>query len=98
MALLRQLLPDFELSFLNPAFRTDDLSDECSVFGRDMVQVFADVRDRRGSGVGAEMMWAKLHEIRVISWSPRNSHYRKDPDHSLRFPLGEFYSPASLKG
>ncbi len=99
MALLRESLHDFELSFLNPAFRTDDLSDQRSVFGRDMVQVFssnfvfADVRDRRGLGVGAEMMWAKLHHIPIISWAPRNSHYRKDKATILGSPVDNFIHP-----
>lgn len=81
---LKQYLSEYEVAFLNPAFRTDDLSDQCSVFGRDMTQVFCcdivfvDARDRRGLGVGAEMMWAKVHKIPVISLSPKNSHYNKE--------------------
>ena len=84
MCLLKTYLAEYEVSFLNPAFRTDDLSDQCSVFGRDMTQVFCsdivfvDARDRRGLGVGAEMMWAKFHKIPVISLSPKNSHYNKE--------------------
>src|SRR5262245_8128181 len=76
--LLKQYHADYAISFLNPAFRSDDLSDHCSVFGRDMTQVFCsdivfvDVRDRRGLGVGAEMMWAKFHKIPVIALSPKN--------------------------
>lgn len=67
--------------FLNPAKRSDDLSDQKSVFGRDMLQVFSsdivlvDARARRGLGVGAEMMWAKMNRIPVISWAPKNTHY-----------------------
>jgi len=73
-----------EITFLNPALRTDDLSDQFSVFGRDMTQVFlsdfilVDARERRGLGVGAEMMWAKMHSIPVITLAPMNSHYRKE--------------------
>jgi len=80
---LRSLLNPIELSFLNPAFRTDDLSDSYSIFGRDMLQVFSsdlifvDARDRRGLGVGAEMMWAKLNSLPVLTWSPENTHYNK---------------------
>src|SRR5882672_8272072 len=79
MSLLKMSLAKYEVSFLNPAFRTDDLSDMKSVFGRDMLQVFSsnvvfvDARDRRGLGVGAEMMFAKLNRIPVITWAPTNS-------------------------
>jgi len=63
--------------------RTDDLSDQLSVFGRDMTQVFCsdlvfvDARERRGLGVGAEMMWAKMNRIPLLILAPQNSHYRK---------------------
>lgn len=71
------------VSFLNPALRTDDLSDQKSVFGRDMMQIycanviFVDARERRGLGVGAEMMWAKINRIPVLTLASQNSHYRK---------------------
>lgn len=83
LQLLRLNLNSFEISFLNPAFRSDNLSDQFSVFGRDMLQVFCsdivfvDARDRRGLGVGAEMMWAKLNRIPVIVWAPADTHYHK---------------------
>lgn len=65
LSVLKDGLSRYEVSFLNPALRSDDLSDQHSVFGRDMLQVFCsnivfvDARSRRGLGVGAEMMWAK---------------------------------------
>lgn len=99
MDLLRSALSDCELTFLNPAFRTDDLSDQKSVFGRDMVQVFSsnfvfvDARDRRGLGVGAEMMWAKINRIPVLTWAPRNSHYHKDQTTILGKPVQNFVHP-----
>lgn len=73
-----------EIIFLNPANRTDDLSDQKSVFDRDMTQVFLsdivliDARERRGLGVGAEMMWAKMLGKTVITLAPIDSHYRKN--------------------
>lgn len=82
--IIRQGLAPAIVSFLNPALRTDDLSDQKSVFGRDMTQVywanvvFVDVRERRGLGVGAEMMWAKMNGIPVLTLAPQNSHYFKD--------------------
>lgn len=47
-----------EVIFLNPSSRSDDLSDEKSLFGRDMLQVYlsnyilVDARARRGIGIG----------------------------------------------
>jgi len=99
MFLLRSALEDCDLSFLNPAFRTDNLSDQKSVFGRDMVQVFSshfvfvDARDRRGLGVGAEMMWAKINRIPVITWAPKNTHYNKDQTTILGKPVQNFIHP-----
>lgn len=83
MLFLKKNLAEYEISFLNLAFRSDDLSDQRSVFGRDMLQVFCsdavfvDARDRRGLGVGAEMMWAKFHKIPIITLAPLDSHYNK---------------------
>ena len=81
---LQKQLPDHKLIFLNPATRTDDLSDQKSVFGRDMTQVYCadivlvDARERRGLGVGAEMMWAKVNQIPVITLAPKKSHYNRE--------------------
>jgi hypothetical protein len=99
MNFLKNHLPEFEVSYLNPAFRSDDLSDQLSVFGRDMLQVFCsdfvfvDARDRRGLGVGAEMMWAKLNKIPVVVWAPKNSHYHKDHATILGVPVTNFIHP-----
>jgi hypothetical protein len=96
---LKRALEPQEVVFLNPAFRTDDLSDQRSIFGRDMLQVsssdivFVDARDRRGLGVGAEMMWAKMHQIPVITWAPRDSHYHKTSTTILGVPVDNFIHP-----
>ncbi len=96
---IQQNLSECTVSFLNPAFRTDDLSDSLSVFGRDMLQVFSsnfvlvDARDRRGLGVGAEMMWAKLNGIPVISWAPMDTHYHKRSTTLLDVPVENFIHP-----
>lgn len=80
---IRASLSDSEVVLLNPAFKDGDLSDQESVFGRDIYYVssssviFVDARGARGLGVGAEMMWAKVNGIPVISWAPENSHYNK---------------------
>lgn len=99
MSILKKSLDKYELLFLNPAFRTDDLSDSFSVFGRDMLQVFSsnivfvDARDRRGLGVGAEIMWAKVNKIPVVTWAPKNSHYNKDHTTILGVPVSNFIHP-----
>ena len=96
---IRECLKEIEVSFLNPAFRTDDLSDQRSVFGRDMTQVFSadavfvDARDRRGLGVGAEMMWAKVHKIPVITWAPLETHYHKSETSILGVAVKKFIHP-----
>jgi hypothetical protein len=83
MLFLKKALSEYDVSFLNPAFRSDNLSDQRSVFGRDMTQifcsdvVFVDARDRRGLGVGAEMMWAKFHKTPIVTLAPTDSHYNK---------------------
>lgn len=96
---LQKALHPLRVSFLNPAHRTDNLSDQHAVFGRDMLQVacsdivFVDARDRRGLGVGAEMMWAKVRRIPVLVWAPHNSHYRKDETTLLGVPVFGWVHP-----
>jgi len=99
MTFLKNSLSSYDVSFLNPASRSDDLSDQRSVFGRDMLQVFCsdivfvDARDRRGLGVGAEMMWAKLHKLPVITLAPKNSHYHKSDTTLLGVPVKDWIHP-----
>lgn len=69
--------------FLNPSERSDDLKDSKSVMGRDLSQVYlsdvvvVDAREKRGLGVGAEMLFAKQNGIPVVTIVPRESHYHK---------------------
>lgn len=99
MLFLKQNLPEYEVSFLNPAFRSDNLSDQRSVFGRDMIQVFCsdvvfvDARDRRGLGVGAEMMWAKFHKIPIVTLAPKDSHYNKSKTTLLGVAVEDWVHP-----
>lgn len=57
MESIQKGLSEYQVYFLNPAFRSDDLTDERSVFGRDMLQVFScdalfvDACNRRGLGL-----------------------------------------------
>lgn len=111
MQILRNALPAKTLVFLNPATRSDDLSDQKSVFGRDMFQVFSstlilvDAREKRGLGVGSEMMFAKLNQIPVVAWVPNPSHYSrksleflgqnvKDWVHPFVYSLTDFIAPS----
>ncbi|MCI0382639.1 MAG: hypothetical protein L0207_06290 [Chlamydiae bacterium] len=97
--IIRRGLTPVVVSFLNPALRTDNLSDQKSVFGRDMMQVFSsdvvfvDARERRGVGVGAEMMWAKMNRIPVLTLSPQNSHYRKNEMTLLGIKVKNWFHP-----
>jgi hypothetical protein len=68
---------------LNPATRSDDLSDAKSTYGRDLLQVYmsdvviVDLRDRKGIGVGAELMFATFFKIPVIALLPNETHYKR---------------------
>ena len=55
--------------------------------------VFVDVRQRRGLGVGAEMMWAKMNRIPVVTLCPLESHYQKTQVHLLGVPLNNWIHP-----
>ncbi|MCB1067805.1 MAG: hypothetical protein KDK56_06430 [Simkania sp.] len=98
-ASLRTLLDPHYVHILNPAERTDDLSDEFAVFGRDMTQIyladllFVDARHRRGLGVGAEMMWAKVLGKPVVALAPKESHYRKAIASLLGQPIDDYIHP-----
>jgi len=76
-------LNPIKVVFLNPDERTDDLNNHLTVFGRDHFQVsladfiVVDARERRGVGVGIEMIAAKFFNKPVISVVPKNSHYRR---------------------
>lgn len=97
--LIRSLLKPMDVHFLNPASRSDDLSDFLGTFGRDLFQVAAadailvDVRDRRGIGVGSEMTVAKALGVPVISLCPDNSHYRRRDFVFMEQQLDEWTHP-----
>lgn len=72
-----------QVRFLNPDDPAEDLSDTLALFGRDMYQVqFADfivvdARERRGIGIGIEMVASKVFGTPLIVVSPIDTHYRK---------------------
>ncbi len=81
---IRNELEGWEIIFLDPQTGGEFLKEPKSSFGRDMTQVtncdfvLVDGRQKRGLGVGAEMMLAKLRAIPVISIVPKNTHYHRD--------------------
>lgn len=81
---IKEKLSDFDVIFLNPAVRKDDVTDPDSTFGHDIFQVYAsdfvlvDARDRRGIGVGIEMAFARITERPVISIVEPNTYYYRD--------------------
>jgi hypothetical protein len=99
LAAIEAGLDEFDVAFLNPATRSDDLADYLGTFGRDLFQVTAadlvwvDARDRRGIGVGAEMAIAKQHSIPVVSLCPHHTHYRRRDFVFLEQPLEEWIHP-----
>lgn len=96
---LRSNLSEFDVVLLNPAFKDCDLTDQDTVFGRDMHYVFSsdvifvDARGPRGLGVGAEMMWAKVNGIPVISWAPKDTHYNTSSTVVLETHVSDFIHP-----
>jgi hypothetical protein len=81
--IIEGLAPD-SVELLNPAKTIIRRSDVVSNFGCDLYLValsdvvLVDARTEKGIGIGAEMMFASTKCIPVITWAPRNSHYRKD--------------------
>ncbi len=97
---IRNELEGWEVMLLDPQSRGDDLSDHISVFGRDMTQVancdfvLVDGRQKRGVGVGMEMLMAKMRGIPVVSVIPKNSHYHRDKVDYLGQTVRNFTHPA----
>lgn len=79
---LQDNLRDYRLVILNP---NDEFAtfDRQAKFGRDLYQVvmsdavIVDGREKRGIGVGVEMLEAKWRRIPIIGYLPVGSHYRK---------------------
>jgi hypothetical protein len=81
---IRNELEGYDVVLLDPQFGGDHLKDAQAAFGRDMMLVtssdvlLVDARQRRGVGVGTEMLMAKLRGIPVVSIVPKNTHYHRD--------------------
>lgn len=74
---------DFRVRILNPATFRLKRADSLSNFGGDMYLVresdfiFVDARDKKGLGVGAEMVAAKYYHLPLVCLCAYGSYYRK---------------------
>jgi len=99
MDLVKQKLAPADVHFIDPRFRNDDLNDSFAVFGRDLMAVkvsdfvIVDGRQKRGIGVGQEMMFAKMQGIPVITIAPKGGHYRKGELHYLGQKVEDYVHP-----
>jgi hypothetical protein len=72
------------IRFLNPDDPAKDLSNTLALFGRDMYQVahadfvVVDARERRGIGIGIEMVASRILETPLIAVVPSNTYYKMD--------------------
>lgn len=72
-----------DVEFLDPQGNSER-HDPFAAFGLDLKDVresdmvIVDGREKRGIGVGAEMLAAKLWGKPVVAIAPRNGHYRRD--------------------
>jgi hypothetical protein len=75
---------DIDVYFVSPDAPVEDLSDLSALFGRDIYGVkiadvvVVDARQKRGLGVGIEMVAAKMYDKPLIAAVPQGSHYRQD--------------------
>jgi len=73
----------YNVEILNPATANIKRSNPLENFGADLYLVkksdflFADLREKRGIGVGSEMTIAKYYRIPVIAICPKETHYRR---------------------
>jgi hypothetical protein len=80
---LKDAARPLDIRFFNPDDPVRDLSDAHVLFGRDMCQVqladfvVVDARQRRGIGIGVEMLAAKVLGTGLVVVAPQNSHYRQ---------------------
>jgi hypothetical protein len=83
-AALRLGADSISVAFLDPAEPLPELSDSAALFGRDMLQiqladaVVVDARQRRGIGIGIEMLAARSSGTHLVAVVPPNSHYRRE--------------------
>lgn len=87
------------VSFLDPGDPLPELSDSTALFGRDMLQieiadaVVVDARQRRGIGIGIEMLAARLFGTNLVAVVPPDSHYRREDLHFRGGTVAEYLHP-----
>ena len=83
-SILADALKPVDVRFLNPDDPLADMSDTAALFGRDLYQVqiadfvVVDARERRGIGIGIEMLASRMLDTPLVVVAPTNTHYRKD--------------------
>ncbi len=81
--IIRKAILPHSVRFFNPNATIVDLINTDTIFGSDLYHVkssdfvIVDGRDRRGIGVGVEMLAAKIYGIPLIAVCPLESHYRR---------------------
>jgi hypothetical protein len=71
-----------DIIFLNPDDPAENLNDTVSLFGRDMYQVktadavIVDGRERRGIGIGIEMLASRIFGTLLVAVVPPGTYYR----------------------
>lgn len=76
-------LSDFDVKLLNPANYSFRRNDFYANYGCDLYLVsmsdciLVDLREAKGIGVGAEMMFARERGIPCFGWLPKKSHYHR---------------------
>jgi hypothetical protein len=79
LKMIEQMLQGYNVKFLNPSLYSEYLLDQQAVFGRDMLQVycsdvvFVDARTQCSLSIGAEMMWAKMNQIPVLTLTAKEA-------------------------
>jgi hypothetical protein len=99
MNTFRKKIEPVNVHFIDPRFRNDNLNDSVAVFGRDLMAVrisdfvVVDARQKRGIGVGQEMLFAKMNKVPVITVAPKNGHYQKGNVNILGQDVNNFVHP-----
>lgn len=99
MEVFRKKIGPVDVHFIDPRFRNDSLDDSVAVFGRDLMAVrisdfvVVDARQKRGIGVGQEMLFAKMNKVPVITVAPKNGHYQKGNVNILGQDVKDFVHP-----
>lgn len=102
METVKKILEPHEVFFIDPRFRNEVLQDQEAVFGRDLLAVkssdfvIVDARQKRGIGVGQEMLFAKINEVPVVTIAPEGGHYSKKKINYLGQEIENYKHPFIL--